>query len=263
MKIAVITMWHNEEKLAPFFLSHYGASVTNSAVDMIFLQLDTDTTDNTEKVIEACMPVCGLGIERFTFPEGMDDILKANRINEKMRELEGKYDWVIAVDADELVNPPRWNGDLNDFLASVPLSMNVVMAQLYQVYRHKDDKDLDPAQVPIYQRTHGDPDVWSLFNRCYVKPLCVRPSKSLSWGPGCHNISGGVHLSPECLYGAHWMMADPEIAVERRMSRRARQSKHNLDRGLTKHQHSITEEGIREECGRHENDPDVLRWFLP
>ena len=59
MKIVLITMWYNEEFLAPFFLNHY------KWVDKIHILLDADTDDNTEAIATGYSNVL---IEHFNFP---------------------------------------------------------------------------------------------------------------------------------------------------------------------------------------------------
>jgi 2-polyprenyl-3-methyl-5-hydroxy-6-metoxy-1,4-benzoquinol methylase len=68
-------------------------------------------------------------------------------------------------------------------------------------------------------------------------------------------------MSPEFYAGVHWMMADPSVALDRRMKRRARQSDKNKAHGFGIHVWNVTEESIRAECTRHLDDPiiDALR----
>ena len=104
MRVAIITVWHNEEDLAPFFLKHY------SYVDNILLYLDTDTNDATRSICETYPNVT---IRDISFPGGYDSIIMVDRINNTVREL-GEYAWIYAVDADEFIFPP--NEDAKDFL---------------------------------------------------------------------------------------------------------------------------------------------------
>jgi len=43
--IEVLTMWHNEAFLAPFFLKHYAFADSIRVID------DVDTSDNTKEII--------------------------------------------------------------------------------------------------------------------------------------------------------------------------------------------------------------------
>ena len=60
MRIELITMWYNEEFLAPFFLNHY------SWVDKIHIILTPVPTDRTEAIAKRYPNV---EIEYFWFPD--------------------------------------------------------------------------------------------------------------------------------------------------------------------------------------------------
>ena len=75
----------------------------------------------------------------------------------------------------------------------------------------------------------------------------------------CHGNQNVMKISPFSLLGAHWSMADPVFAVERRVkNRRARQSKNNLAKELTMQHHYVTEEIIMAEFKQHMYDPQVF-----
>ncbi|GAI19650.1 unnamed protein product [marine sediment metagenome] len=161
MKIAIVTVWYNEEDLAPFFLKHY------SYTDKIFLFLEA-----TDKTKEICEQFPNVQVEDFIQPDGMDDILKVEKINQVVRELKGEFDWVYSVDADELIFPPKEYKDAKDFLFKQQKnSYNLVYTKIFQVYRHVTDEDLDINKPILAQRQHGDPDLTSFFNRSYIKPI--------------------------------------------------------------------------------------------
>lgn len=252
MRIEVVTMWYNEAFLAPFFLNHY------SWVDRITILLDTDTDDDTEQI---ALIYPGVAIEPFTFPDGMDDILKIERINQFAAE--AQCDWLIAVDADEFIHswPVTGLGPRASLRYAAKDGHNLVRSQLYQVYRHKTDKDLDPAQDTIWQRRHGDPDVNSAFNKLYCKPIIVKPEVGIQWRPGCHSYvpNPAIREAPKPWIGAHWANADPCFCVERRIrGRRDRMSKRNKQLGLTYQHHNVTEAEILALCRRHLDDPRLF-----
>lgn len=246
MEFGVVTMWYNEAFLAPFFLNHY------EWVDRIHLLLDTDSNDNTR---EKCEQYANVEIEDFTFPDMMDDNLKVRKVNEAVGKM--KSDWVFAVDADEFIFPAVGH--------AMPVLMrqkaNLLYAQMWQVYRHETDNDLDPSKPAVLQRRHGDPNVTVGINKLYTKPIIVRPEVGMEWSPGCHSYKPNekVVISTEKFLGTHWAMADVDMAVERRISgRRERQSRYNLERKLTFQHHFITEEEIRRECEEHLCDPQLF-----
>jgi hypothetical protein len=94
-----------------------------------------------------------------------------------------------------------------------------------------------------------------------VKPIIVRPNIGIEWRTGNHvinNISSYI-VAKDYLYGAHWAMADPELAIERRYyGRTLRQSQFNLKKRLSTHLHHLTPESILRECQEHENDPKLF-----
>lgn len=245
LRIGIITMWYNEEVLAPFFLSHYGYA------DEIRILLDTDTDDATWDI---CHNHPIVKIEPFSFKEGFDDFLKQEKINEVVQSLGGEFDWIFVVDADEFIF--CLNEEPRSFLARQ--YGNVVVAKMWQVYRHVTDSDLTCLKSPVFQRRHGDPYLKG-FNSYWIKPAVVRPGIRPVWSRGCHKIleakRGRIKVCRWPFLGAHWANADPGIAVARRLASKRRQSEVNLRHGNQSHNHRVTEEEIRSLCNRHRNDP--------
>lgn len=245
VKIAIITMWYNEEILAPFFLSHY------SYVDQIRIIIDSDTNDNTVGICDAYPNVV---LENFTFPDMMDAQIKQAKLHSVYNEME--TDWIFMVDADEFIFPLLLGTDPREVLSKQV--GNVMYASMWQVYRHSTDEDLDPTLPAITQRRHGDPDMKSWYNGHYIKPLMARrgfPAKA--WTLGCHSFHPDSRIKA-CdfkFHGTHWKMADPELAVIRRLNAKNRQSSVNLASGFQCHDFNVTEGGIRQACAEHINDP--------
>ena len=254
MKIAVVTVWCNEEDLAPFFLKHY------SYVDDIFVYLDTATNDNTRSICSTCPKVT---IRRIAYPQGYDPAFQVRTINQAARAL--KYDWVYAVDADEFIQQPKQYKSAKEFLLKQQKQgCNLVFAKMFQVYRHVTDKDLDVCQPVLAQRCHGDPDLSTVFNRCYIKPNIVKPEVGIVWRVGCHNYrrNGRVKVAREQFFGAHWKMADPGLAIKRRMHNQARLSKKSRKKGRLWQDAHITKKAILEALKKHSHDPNVLGSYL-
>lgn len=244
MKIKILTVWYNEEFLAPFFLSHY------NYVDEIYVLLDSDTNDGTRDILERSDKVI---IEDFTFPNGMDDSLKADHINRVLKTI--KSDWIYVLDADEFIFTPDFE-NAREFLSRI--EGNVVMARMWQVYRNERDNDLDITIEPvIFQRSYGDPNRETGINAAYNKPIILKTPIEFDLLYGNHQIIGNNYkLSEESFDGAHWAMADKCFSIDRRIKgRKERQSKHNLNTGMTYHQHNITEEILLKEIEEHKNDP--------
>lgn len=255
MKIAAVAMVYNEAMLLPYFLNHY------SYLDEIHVLYETDTTDESLDILTQAPNVV---IEKCHIEGGLDDITKINLINKTVQNI--KADWVYVVDPDEFIFPPN-NESPHDFLKRQ--TCNVIRSGMFQVYRHRDDQDLDPTQSPIPQRVHGDPNLVSpakddhrAANSVYIKPNIVRPSKNLRFFPGHHQIEGNPLPAPELYFGAHWQMADPSIAIARRMARKERISERNKERQMGWQHFDITVNKINEECERHLDDPLIDELYL-
>jgi 2-polyprenyl-3-methyl-5-hydroxy-6-metoxy-1,4-benzoquinol methylase len=246
-------MLYNEALILPYFLRHY------EYLDEIHVLYETDSTDETLSILKQAPNVV---IKNCHIKGGLDDIEKVRLINEALRHIQA--DWVYVLDSDEFIFP--FDESPHDFLKRQ--NYNVVRAALFMVYRHRTDKDLDPSLPPVPQRIHGDPNLFDTFqhgnrviNVRHMKPIVVRPSDRIRFLPGNHVVRGHVKMSPEFYAGAHWMMADPSIALGRRMKRKARQSDRNKAHGLGIHNWNLTEEWLGAECERHLDDPviDALR----
>lgn len=265
MRVELMTMWYNEEFLAPFFLNHY------SWVDKIHILLDTDTNDNTEQIIRKYNNV---EIEHFTFPDMLDDFLKVKAFNDKYKELDADY--VILVDSDEFIFSNIINKPVRDHINET--GKDVYFVNLWQVYKHETDLPLDPNVPVAVQRRHGIPDLQHREYFYYIKPAVVRTGKDLRWEVGNHeltyegtrvhwwksdiqtmkdlNISTEKH---EMLQGAHWRIVDLYQALKRKIDhRKQRLSKVNLANGLGGHYHNITYRDIVKEFYDNLQNPIVI-----
>jgi hypothetical protein len=252
MKIGIITMWYNEEFLAPFFLEHY------RYVDKIHLLYDVDSFDRTKEIASTSPNV---EIERFKFPNMMDDIIKQRKINKVLNSDTFKdFDWVYCVDADELIWPP--DGQDTPLFLEKYNQYNVIYAAMWQVYRHASEQDLDVRIQPVHlQRRHGDPERFNGFNAFYYKPCIIKPGFKIKLGLGNHKTKWNLRINaaPERFDGAHWMMADVGMAIRRRIrDRKYRFSRINRLLRLSDQHKRITEEDIRNECDAHLHDPQVF-----
>ncbi len=238
--IEVITMWMNEATLAPFFLNHY------QFADHIRIIDDVETSDHTAEIVSKYP---NASIELIEFPAKFDNDIAVAKLNQCYRE--SKADWVIAVDADEFV----FVEELKAALATG--KSDIFFVRLYQVYRHKEDADLDPS-IPIrLQRQHGDANAVRGQNKGGAKPIVVRTGLwRMKWMPGQHNIWNRHRYitSETVLPGAHWMMADPSFCVDRRMRGKARQSEQNVLRGNSCHYNIVTEKQVRSQLEHHLSD---------
>jgi 2-polyprenyl-3-methyl-5-hydroxy-6-metoxy-1,4-benzoquinol methylase len=250
-------MVYEEALILPYFLRHY------EYLDEIHVLYETDSMDETLSILKQARNVL---IKNCHIKGGLDDIEKVNLINDTLHGI--KADWVYVLDSDEFIFP--YNESPYDFLKRQK-NYNVVQAAMFHVYRHRTDKDLDPSLPPVPQRIHGDLDLFSRRrdpnqtnqpdNAVYIKPIVVRPSSLIRFTPGNHFVKGHVKVSFEFYVGAHWQMADPSIALDRRMKRKARISERNKAYGLGVGNWNITEEWLKAEFNGHLDDPiiDALR----
>jgi len=240
MSVAIVTTMYNEEILAPLFFLHYNWA------DEIHVLYDVDSTDNT---FEICKNN-GAIIHDLKFPDMMDAGIKQSELNKIFGSL--TTEWGIIVDADEFVFHDFFS--VNIFLQQLPYGVDRVSAWLWNVYRHVTDKDIVTTHPPKYQRRHGDPNFEDWYNRHYIKSCIARPKYFSNFNIGCHDFNPNPNAPS--LIGTHWKMADPELAIIRRIKNgRDRQSKMNLSQNWQCHDFHITEEQIRNECKQHENDP--------
>ncbi len=245
--VEVVSAWYNEEILAPIFLRHY------SWADRIHILYDSDTNDGTLSVLEGDPRV---EIHPITYPNGIDWEIKSRTVNEIAMGVGSE--WVIAVDADEFI----WsiNGEpMKEWLGRQ--KGNVVWAAMWAVYRNREEKDIDERSV-MEQRRHGDTTPGVTYGMSgWVKPCVAKVETGIEWTCGIHSYVDSnprIRVCEEFLVGAHWAMADPELAVRRRMAQSKRQSENNVRLGHGYQNFNVTEVGIRDECERHADEPKLF-----
>jgi hypothetical protein len=247
MKISVLTSFYNGDPMIPYFLNHYSYA---DEIIALFNDHGIPVDAPTGKLI---MSYPNVRIESFEYPQRKTDYAHAVAVlNQAVAKLE--CDWAIIGSADELAFPVGM-GDVREVLRGA--SGSIIPARLWWVYRHRTDKDLDPSLPAIWQRRHGSPD--RTFFGC-LKPMIVRPSAGITYsigGHNCHAARGGV--STTWFDGAHWLNADPEMAVKRRMrGRREMVSQRTLHDGMGSQFFDITERAIRAECAQFLDAPQVF-----
>lgn len=255
MQIEVVTHYYNEDKLASLFFKTYAFA------DRIHVFLDSDSSEESKQILNGYKNKIynDLNIISFSFSDGMNDLEKVQRLNRYINDLQ--CNWVINVDFDEFIFTLPSSITIRNFLIEHSYA-DIIYVKLWQIYRHVTDKDLNYNNLHLNDRCHGDPDLTSRKNRPYVKPIVIRPNIGIEWRTGNHIIQNqsSYIVARDCLYGAHWAMADPELAIERRYyGRTLRQSQFNLKKKLSTHLHHLTPESIISECKMHENDPQLFR----
>ena len=253
MKVVVMTMWLNEQFMAPFFLRHYNWA------DEIYIFLDADTVDNTEALATSDHRVTLCSI---TFPDGFDNEQRSLAFNRQARQCDA--DWLIVVDSDEFIFPPSY-GDPREFLLRE--SADVVFARMWQVFQGADEGPLRLDLPPLFQRRYGDPNRTQGKNALYIKPCIFRPRKGIELSAGSHFFRAPVDtiVSRRQFYGVHWAFADVDEAVRRQIiNGKLRLSQADINRGFASHLRTVNEESIRQTAHHMKNSPIVLRprWFM-
>jgi hypothetical protein len=248
IRVEVVTAWWNEAILAPFFLNHYAYA------DTIHVLLDEDTSDDTRKYLYKAGNV---QIYPIRYPDGIDWEIKSQAVNDLANNLQ--CDWVIAVDADEFIWPMENMDNTKGWLAEQEGTL--ISAALFTVYRHNTESDLDPENPSVYQRRHGDSRLGISYEQTgYIKPCVVRPEIQIEWSCGIHQYKATERTIENRIpmVGAHWCMADPVIAITRRIGQKERQSKNNKEKSHGIQNFNITKEEIISECRHHEFDPKLF-----
>lgn len=248
MKFTVLTMWHNEAPLAGLFMRHYLAAGA-AAIHVI---VDRDTSDAGPAIADRYGATLHFGPETA----GMDDLAKVAALNALAATIADGY--ILVADADEFAYSA-------ETIAGKRLSIAEHLAEqeapyyrvsYWQAYRHTSEGPLDTRPV-LEQRRHGCSLPFGQGH--WDKPAIARADLHPQWEPGHHYLCRPfLGWSGWDLAGAHWAMAEPDLAVARRLSRRDRMSQVNFQAGLTSHQWHVTEAEIREECQQHENDPEQV-----
>lgn len=232
--VNVLSMWYNEEVIAPYFMAHY-----EDWVDRMYILLDTATTDGTKDLLEKNPKVT---IIPYTFNDGFKENLKVEQFNNFYSKFK-EDGYLICVDSDEFVFP-------FDF-SSIP-DADAFLIRLSHPFRNTLDSDLDPTKKPtIMQRRYGviDNPYYNAGNN-YTKPCVVKTGGSVSWAPGQHSVHGPKKIHPEILSGVHWQSADPSIVLYRHTKNRTNIS---VTVGQNGHFKLYTEAKVKEECERHLN----------
>lgn len=237
--IHIISMWHNEEIIAPLFIEHY------KRADKITILLD-DCTDSTRDYLSGCEV-------REIKTGGLDDILKAHTLSCVANN--SNADMRIVVDSDEFIYPLDDDYEMRpDAVAEVPF---------WEVFRHQEEADIDYTKPPLQQRIHGNPNKGQCFGQNhFTKPIVFGPEVEVNLMPGNHSLYPESYeprkLARNGFEGAHWAMADHTIAIQRRINKKHRMSQVNYQNGLTSHDWHITREQIIATCMGHRYDPKVI-----
>ena len=226
---AVVCIAHNEELIIDAFLDHYighGASK--------ILLIDNDSTDSTAGRARRRPAV---EVTRLESGE-LDDAWRTATFQRLREECAGRYDWVILVDADELI-APKGGGLLREALSLYPLA-SALGTEGWDVIQGPGEPPMDWTRPPLAQRR------WAVANEEYSKPVVLRPGGPERLDCGQHRFRTPEPHPPERPFRLfHIAAADEELFMRRRRQMAARQSTKNIGRGLGWQYTNLTEADIR------------------
>jgi len=244
MRIEIITVWYNEEFLAPFFLNYY------KYVDKIHVIIDVNTTDKSEKI---CSKYDNVQVIHWDHPDEYDVWGKTDILNSTINKLD--CDWAYSVDVDEFFFPET-KEDPRRFLKKQK-EFNVIFVKFFKVYRHITEKDLDPSVPVLSQRQYGDSII---ISKASINPRIVRPELGVKWTTACHNFESNdeIKISNKFFLCSHWRFADVDMAIKRIIYNRKDRQCERYRRRKKRMERAGTENIIIEECEKHLNDPKMF-----
>jgi hypothetical protein len=236
-KITVLSIWYNEELLAPLFCNHYNTETE------VHILLETDTNDGTRDILKRYPNVV---VQDVHCKDGMDNKQMIDIINDAILKIDDG--WIYLVDADEFIFPEFWE-DPQTFLARQ--TADIVNATYFHVYRHVTDTDIDYTKPPVPQRLHAKEGKEYLDQ--FTKPSVFKASSKVHITIGNHNFSGEHSISQERYIGAHWKQADLELCVKRRLSNGLRHSAADRKKGYGNHDYHQTRERLEQVLQKNSN----------
>lgn len=249
-------MTWNEQQFLPHFLRHYsnlGATIT---------LYDNESTDATVDIARAWPNV---RVRTFSTGRTLRDDVNADIKSTAWQEDDAPdADWVICVDADELIH----HADLKSHLrACDDQEISVVVPAGFDMAPVKDPASVGTRAVTTLAQR-------GTYNALYSKPVVfsARRIRGVTFGPGAHaarfepqpRISGDVHGQPGVVGSfpgtlvlqretvdlsqpklLHYRFFDRNRVRERWASVEARRSQLNRDHGFGSH-YSLTEDQRRQ-----------------
>lgn len=171
VKLAVISVLHNEKLLLPQFLRYYSPQV-----DAIFLY-DNESDDGC---MDAAQGIPNVFIDRRESAGLFDEHVRYKTHLTKKAECRGEFDYVMMVDCDEFVVPKR-HATIKEALSESPL-YDIHGTHGFNMFKGPSEGPYDPNVSLLTQRRWGYWEYW------YSKPIVVRPEFKADWRPGFHWI---------------------------------------------------------------------------
>ncbi|MEI8038804.1 MAG: glycosyltransferase family 2 protein [Verrucomicrobiota bacterium] len=214
LRIFVYTVCWNEAKFLPYFLRHYATFAEKIIV------YDNGSTDASCDIVRA-FPQAEL--RQFDTGGTFDDLANVAIKNEAYKEVRGVADFVIVVDADELLYHPDIKRLLHQYKRD---GVSLPRIDGYNMFAWK----FPQAARPITELVrYGRSAPW------YGKRIIFRPDVDINYNPCCHicHPQGPVVESPSAelkLLHYHYMGYLYNLRKHRERGRRL--SQYNLKRNL-------------------------------
>ena len=198
MRVAALTMMHNEPVWARAWARHYTREVGAENC----LVLDHGSTDGSTRDLGVRVERVGRG--------ALDEDARAALVSDVTRELLRGYDAVVHSDADELVlaDPDRF-ADLRDYASRAPRVATAVGLDLHHI--PGEEGALRPGEMLGGQRR------WVRFSAAMCKPALVQAP--VRWRPGFHACDAAPVFG--ALYLVHLRYADLDAGLARLRRTRA------------------------------------------
>jgi hypothetical protein len=216
LRVAVITVVHNEEDLILPFIDHYRALGVET-----FFVVDNESNDRTADLLRE---VPNVVVTKMETSGAADELLRYSAYNRYRATCLGQYDYVLLVDADEFIVPKE--GSLQETLAQYP-DQGVLCCTGFEVIPGPGEGAFDPSRPLLPQRG------WGVLNPDKDKPIVLRPEAPIRLGIGLARIDGPVRqplVAPFWLY--HFASCDERLYFKRRRRNIARQGERNRRLGL-------------------------------
>lgn len=199
-RVAALTMVRDEADFLPLWLRHYGRQVGSEHLYV----LDHASRDGSTR---------GISAHVIPLPDSpLDEDQRLAQVSDAVRDLLGRYDWVVHSDADELMlADPRHFPALADYAAAEPaIAARAIGLDLH--HRPDDEPPLDPA-LPL-----GAQRRWVRFSASMCKPGLIRAP--VRWTPGFHASDPPGRFG--ALYCLHLRYVDLALALRRLARTRTR-----------------------------------------
>jgi glycosyltransferase involved in cell wall biosynthesis len=218
MRIHLISISWNEEKLLSYFLKHY------SFCDLITLY-DDGSTDKTHEIAES-FPNVEIISKPQRYGKSELDEIEGLKIYNNAYKTDRTYDWIITTCIDEFLYHPNLLEKLKEYKQQGITIPRTTGFDMYSKIFPTEDKPLyELVTLGRYAPNHSK---CSIFN----------PKIDINYGIGLHtcNPSGDVKYSdgPEFKI-LHFVYLEHKYMTERRRAYYANLSKENLEHGWGAH----------------------------